>query len=120
MDYIYQWQLTRRTTFAASTGFGTNGFGDFGLVGEEPGEDYFNVLSQSAVFGLELSECNTMYAEWFGIYSDGLDDEFVISVFNIGIDHYVTNNFVIDWRAGVGLSEDADDFFTGVGGGFRF
>jgi hypothetical protein len=41
-------------------------------------------------------------------------------VFNVGIDHYVTDNFVIDWRGGVGLSEDAEDFFTGVGGGYRF
>jgi hypothetical protein len=120
LDYIYQWQLTERSTFAASTGFGTNGFGDFGLVGEEPGEDDFVVLTQSAVVGFELTESNTMYAEWFAIYSDGLEDEFVISVFNIGIDHYVTDNFVIDFRAGIGLSEDADDFFTGVGGGYRF
>jgi hypothetical protein len=120
LDYIYQWQLTRRTTFAASTGFGTNGFGDFGLIGEAPGEDDFNVLTQSAVFGVELTECNTMYAEWYGIWSDGLEDEFVISVFNIGIDHYLTRNWVLDWRAGVGLSDDSDDFFTGVGGGYRF
>jgi hypothetical protein len=120
LDYIYEWQLTERTTFAASTGFGTNGYGDFGLVGEEPGEDYFNVLTQSAVVGMELSESNTMYAEWFGIFSDGLEDEFVISVFNMGIDHYLSDDFVIDYRAGIGLSDDADDFFTGVGGGYRF
>jgi hypothetical protein len=61
-----------------------------------------------------------MYTEWYGIFSDGMDDEFVISVFNIGIDHYVTNNFVVDWRAGVGLSDDADDFFMGVSGAWRF
>jgi hypothetical protein len=72
------------------------------------------------VIGFELSEANTLYAEWYGIFSDGLEDEFVISVFNIGIDHYVNNNFVLDWRAGVGLSHDSDDFFTGVGGGYRF
>ena len=119
-DYIYQWQLSERVTFAGSTGYLENGLGDFGLIPEEPMEENFNVLSQSAVVGLEVSESNTMYVEWFGLYSDGLEDEFVVSFFNIGIDHYITDDFVIDFRAGVGLSEDSDDFFTGVGGGYRF
>ncbi|MEN1681281.1 MAG: transporter [Planctomycetota bacterium] len=120
LDYIYQWALTEGVTFAASTGFGTNGFADFGLVPDEPTDENFSVLTQSAVFGFELSESNTLYAEWFGIYSSGLGDEFAVSVFNIGVDHYVTNNFVVDLRVGVGLSEDSDDFFTGVGGGYRY
>lgn len=120
LDYIYQWQLTEGTTLAGSTGAGTNGFGDFGLVPDEPTNESFNFLSQSAVVGFELSEDNTMYAEWYGIFSDGLEDEFVVSVFNIGIDHYVTDNFVLDVRGGVGLSDDADDFFTGLGGGYRY
>jgi hypothetical protein len=120
LDYIYQWTLAEGITLVGSTGMGTNGFADFGLVAEVPPEDRFHVLSQSVALGFELSESNTMYAEWYGIFSDGLEDEFVISVFNFGIDHYVTNNFVLDWRAGVGLSDDADDFFTGVGGGWRF
>ncbi len=119
LDYIYQWELREGVTLAGSTGYGTNGFADFGLVPDEPSEDNFNVLSQSAVLGLELSESNTLYVEWFGIFSDGLEDEFVVSIFNIGIDHYVTDDFVIDFRAGVGLSEDSDDFFIGVGGGYR-
>lgn len=120
LDYIYQWEFGEGTTLAGSTGYGTNGFGDFGLVSEDPTEDQFNALSQSAALGFELTESNTMYVEWYGIFSDGRDDEFVVSVFNVGIDHYVTNNFVLDVRAGVGLSDDADDFFTGFGGGYRF
>ena len=119
-DYIYEWKLSRGATVAGSTGFGTNGFADFGLVGEEPTADRFNAMSQSAVIGFELTESSTAYAEWYGIFSDGRKDEFVISVFNVGVDHYVTDNFVLDWRAGIGLSDDADDFFTGVGGGYRF
>lgn len=119
-DYIYQWALMEGVTLAGSTGYATNGFGDFGFVPEEPALANFDVLTQSAVLGVELSESNTMYLEWFGVFSDGLDDEFTISVANIGIDHYVTPNLVVDVRAGVGLSEDADDFFAGVGGGYRF
>lgn len=120
LDYIYQWQLTERATIAGSTGFGTDGFGDFGLVPDAPTAERFNVLSQSAVLGYELGHRNTAYLEWFGIYSQGLEDEFGISVLNVGIDHYVSDDFVIDFRIGAGLSSDADDLFTGVGGGYRF
>jgi hypothetical protein len=77
-------------------------------------------MSQSAVVGFELSENSTMYVEWFGIYSHGMEDDIVVNVFNIGVDYYVSNNFVLDVRAGKGLSNDADDFFSGIGGGYRF
>lgn len=120
LDYIYQWELTEGTTFAGSTGFGTNGFGDFGLIPEEPTKDHFNEMTQSVVLGRELSESNTIYAEWFGIFSYGPEDEFIVSVFNVGVDHYLTDDFVLDVRAGVGLTNDSDDFFFGVGGGYRF
>ncbi|MEM9352612.1 MAG: transporter [Planctomycetota bacterium] len=120
LDYIYQWEVAEGVTLAGSTGFGTSGLGDFGLLPEEPADERFNALSQSAVLGMELSEMNTLYTEWYALYSDGLEDEFVVSVFNIGVDHYLTEDFVVDFRAGVGLTEDSDDFFAGVGGGYRF
>ena len=47
-------------------------------------------------------------------------DFFVVSAFNMGVDHYVTDDFVLDIRAGIGLTDDSDDFFVGVGGGYRF
>lgn len=119
LDYIYQWRVGDRATVAGSTGFGSNGYADFGLLPDEPAAEDFKVLSQSAVLGLELTDSNTAYAEWYVIFSSGLADEFVISVFNVGVDHYVTDNFVVDFRAGIGLSDDSDDFFVGVGGGYR-
>ena len=120
MDYIYLWELKEGVTLAGSTGFGTDGLGDFGLVPPEPTSDRYTAFSQSAVLGRELTERSTAYAEWFGIFSRGLEDEFVVSVFNIGVDYYLSDNVVIDFRAGKGLSHDSDDFFVGVGGGLRF
>jgi len=120
LDYIYEWQIAEGVTFAGSTGWGTDGLGDFGLVADDPTSERFNVLTQSAVVGFEVSEQNTMYAEWFGLFSDGLTDEYVMSIFNVGIDHYVTENLVLDVRLGTGLTDDSDDFFCGVGGAYRF
>ena len=119
-DTIYQWQLAEGFTFAGSTGFGTNGFGEFGLLPDPDFNDYYNVWSQSAVVGLELTELNTVYFEWYGIFSDGLEEEFATSILNVGLDHYVNDNFVLDVRVGLGTNEDSDDFFSGIGGGFRF
>ena len=120
LDCVYEWELSECVTLAGSTGFGTNGLGDFGLIPEEPAEDDFLAMYQSAALGFELNESNTIYTEWYGIFSRGLEDEFVVSVFNVGIDHFVTDDFVLDVRTGLGLTDDSDDFFAGVGGGYRF
>lgn len=120
LDYIYEWQIAENITFAGSTGWGVDGLGDFGLVADSPAEERFEVVTQSAVVGCELSEQNTMYAEWFGLFSDGLAEEYIISVLNVGVDHYVTKNLVVDVRVGAGLTDDADDFFCGIGGAYRF
>ena len=61
-----------------------------------------------------------MYAEWYGHFTHGLADEFTISIFNMGIDHYITDDIVVDIRVGVGLNDESDNFFAGVGGGYRF
>jgi Putative MetA-pathway of phenol degradation len=120
LDYIYQWEIMAGTTIAGSTGFATDGFADFSFLPEDQRADHSLALSQSAVLGTELSDDSTIYFEWFGIFSHGMEDEIVANVFDIGVDYYVTNNFVLDLRVGTGLSDDADDFFSGVGGGYRF
>lgn len=119
-DYIYQWTLLERMSLAGSTGFGTRGFGEFGILPDQPTEQYFNAFSQSVAMGVEWSEVNTVYLEWYGLYSEGLEDEFTVSVLNVGVDHYLSDNLIVDLRLGIGLSEDSDDFFSGVGGGYRF
>ena len=120
VDYIYAWELHEGLTLYGSTGFGTNGLGDFSLLPEEPAVDDFIVWLQSIAVGAELTERTTIYVEYFGVHSHALADDFSINVFNIGVDYYVTDDFVLDVRAGVGLSPDTDDFFSGIGGGYRF
>lgn len=119
-DYIYGWELLEGWELYGSTGCATNGLGDFSSLPEDPAGDEFVVWSQSVALGIELTEQMTFYSEWFGLFSHALEDNFTITVYNVGVDYYLTDNLVVDLRAGVGLSEDADDFFTGVGGGYRF
>ena len=120
LDYIYGWQLTDEFTLYGSTGFSTSGLDDFSLLPDEQESDHFMMWSQSVALGVELTERTSLYTEWFGLFSHALEDEFTISIFNLGVDYYVTDDFVLDLRAGMGLTDDSDDLFTGVGGGYRF
>ncbi len=119
LDYIYAWKLAEGWELYGSSGFATSGLDDFSLLPEEPDTDHFIVWSQSAALGVELTERTTLYVEWFGLFSYALEDDFGIGVGNLGVDYYVTDDFVVDFRIGIGLTGEADDFFSGIGGGFR-
>lgn len=120
LDYIYSWELIEGCELYGSTGYSPGGLGEFSLIPDEPETDRFVIWSQSVAIGIELTERMTMYNEWFGLYSTGLEDELSIGIYNVGIDYYITDDFVIDVRVGMGLTPDSDDFFTGIGGGYRF
>lgn len=120
-EYIYAWDIEDSFELYGSTGVSTNARGDFAFASESPGDDRFVVFSQSIAVGRDLTERIHGYAEVFGYFSHGLGTREVNPVFlDIGADYFVTNNFVIDTRFGVGLNDDADDFFCGLGAGWRF
>lgn len=120
LDYIYGWKVAEGWELYGSSGWATGGLGDFGLIPEEPSEDWFVVWSQSVALGVELTENVTMYNEFYGLFSSELEDDFSVVVYNIGFDYYLSDDFVLDIRFGKGLTPAADDFFTGIGGGYRF
>ena len=80
----------------------------------------FVAWEQSVALGIPLTERMELYVEYFGIFSDGLPDEFTIGFVNAGIDFLITNDIVFDIRVGSGLTDDSDDLFAGIGGGIRF
>lgn len=120
LAYIYGWKLNEKWSLYGSTAYLPSGLGEGSLVPEEPESEHFTVIGQSIALGTELTEKNTIYGEWFGLFSDGLEDDYSLSFLNVGVDHYFTDNLLIDFRVGVGLTEDSEDFFAGVGGGARF
>lgn len=63
LDYIYGWQVQEGWELSGSTGFGTNGLGDIGVLPEDPASDRFIVWSQSVALGIELNEHVTIYNE---------------------------------------------------------
>ena len=120
LDYIYGWKICKGWEVYGSTGFATDGFADFGFLPEEPTHDRFSIMHQSLAVGTELNEHMTLFTEYYGIFTSDLAEDYTAHVFNMGLDYYVTKNFVLDLRVGKGLNRDADDLFAGVGGGYRF
>ncbi|MEP3477758.1 MAG: transporter [Fuerstiella sp.] len=121
LDYIYGWQLAPKVVLYGSTGFSTNALGDFTFVSVDPFDDDFMLYTQSLAVGVELTEQVTLYSEFFGLFTDGFEDDEESPVFfNVGVDYYVNDDFVLDARIGTGLSSDAEDLFVGVGGAYRF
>ena len=120
LDYIYGWRLSKFVELYGSTGFATNGLADFAFLPADPANEDFMLYTQSIAVGADLTGKVTAYGEFFGLFTDGFEDDDESPVFfNIGVDYYFSNNFVVDVRVGHGLNRDADDFFCGVGGGWR-
>ncbi|MEM8666942.1 MAG: transporter [Planctomycetota bacterium] len=120
LDYIFGWELNETWVLYGSAGYVTGALGDFGFVPEEPAEDWFIVWTQSVALSTELTDRTTVYNEFYSLFSYALEDDFAVVFYNIGVDYYLTENFVLDFRIGKGLTPDSDDFFSGIGGGFRF
>ena len=121
LDYIYGWRLNPRVEIYGSSGFSTNALGEFAFRPTAPADEEFILYTQSVAIGTELSDRVTAYTEFFGLFTDGFEnDEERPVFFNVGLDYYVSDNVVLDVRAGTGLNADAEDLFFGMGGAFRF
>lgn len=121
VDYIYGWELGEYFTFAGSSGANGNALGDVAFIDPDADpEDGFVAWTQSFALGARLTERTTGYFEWFGIFTDGREEEASLSFLNFGVDYLINKNLVIDARIGWGLTPESDDVFAGLGGGFRF
>ncbi|MBN2215840.1 MAG: transporter [Pirellulales bacterium] len=105
IDYIYGWDIAERISLTGSTGAWWTAWD----------ADDFTVIHQSFALGLGVTERLGCFCEWFGLFYEGSDDDRPDYYFDTGLTYLVTEDFQLDWRIGVGLSESADNLFTGVG-----
>ena len=90
---------------------------NFAVVSEE-GDRFFQPATSVAV-GYSIDDRWGAYMEYFGFYPNSEHTDCAHTI-NGGLTYLVTNNLQLDIRAGFGLNEEADDFFTGVGFSWRF
>jgi hypothetical protein len=105
INYLYSWEFTKKLSLNCSTG---------SLWTAESG-DHFWQFSQSASVEYELTEKLHIFNEWFALFRYESNDNRPQHYYDAGLTYLVTPNFQLDWRAGLGLSNASDGFFTGCG-----
>jgi hypothetical protein len=90
---------------------------NFGVPSDEEGRFFQSAASISLAYA--PTDWLGTYVEYFGFYPSERGSDCAHTL-NGGFTFPITDDFQIDVRAGMGLNEEADDFFTGIGFAFRF
>lgn len=93
--------------------------GQFVLAAPVEDSRRFVQTAASLSLGISLTDRLGTYVEYIGTFHNARDSDCAHTV-NGGFTYLITNNLQIDIRAGAGLNEEADDFFTGAGLSWRF
>lgn len=106
---LWAYELTERFSLAGNVNLGV------------PTEEAHRFVQSSASvsLGMSVAERIGAYAEYFGFYPNAHGSD-CAHYLNGGMTFLITEDFQLDVRAGLGLNEEADDFFTGVGFAWRF
>jgi hypothetical protein len=112
VNWLYGWDVNDWLSTAGSTQFNR-------AIDGESGEPYIE-FAQSWTIGYSFTESWGAYTEWFCFVPDGADTARTEHYMDGGFTFLVSDDLQLDWRAGVGLSEAAADYFLGTGLSARF
>jgi len=110
--WIYAWEVNNFISTAGST--------QGNRVLDDATGDPFVSIAQSWTIAYTLTERLGMYTEWFAFFPTGADTEQVEHFADGGFTYLLSNNVQYDVRAGIGLNNEADDYFVGTGFSIRF
>jgi hypothetical protein len=108
--YVFGWSSSGGAVWDTAIRYSTGSFE----------EDDFNVWAPSTVLKVPVGERWKVHAEYFGIFSNGRADESVQQFFSPGAHYLITPNFEIGVRVGWGLNDEAPNFFSNAGLGWRY
>jgi hypothetical protein len=108
--YTFGWAFVNKWRLDSSIRYGT----------EHAGEDAFNQWAPSIVLRIPVNEQWHAHIEYFGIYSDGAASEQSRPFISPGMHYLITPNLELGARLGWGVTDDAPNFFSNVGVGWRF
>ena len=83
-------------------------------------DDHFHIWAPSSVLKIPVGERWKVHAEYFGVFTEGREDESVQHFFSPGPHYLITSNLEIGVRVGWGLNREAPNFFSNVGLGWRY
>lgn len=108
--YVFGWELPNRWKLDGALRYGT---------GSEK-EDRFNIWAPSAVLKVPVGERVNVHAEYFGLFSQGKEGEFVRHFVSPGAHYLITDDLEVGVRVGWGLNGQSARFFVNAGLGWRF
>ena len=108
--YVFGWQLANRWKWDSSMRYGY----------DSVEHDHFNIWAPSTVLKITLSEQWNTHAEYFGVFSQGRERDGVQHYFSPGVHYLLTPDFEIGLRVGWGLNDQAANFFSNAGLGWRY
>ena len=76
--------------------------------------------SASVVLKVPVMERLAVHVEYFGLFSDGKERDFVRQFFSPGAHYLVNDNLEVGFRVGWGLNDQSARFFVNAGVGLRF
>jgi hypothetical protein len=112
VNYLYSWTINDFISTAGSTQANR-------AIEALPGSAYAE-FAQSWTIGYSLTERLGAFTEWFVLVPHSAEDARNEHYLNGGFTFLITDNVQWDIRVGMGLDEDAHDFFAGSGLSLRF
>src|SRR5690606_17580768 len=103
VNYLYSWSINDFISMAGSTQLNR-------VMESLPGTAY-SEFAQSCSIGYSLSDRLGAFTEWFVLVPHSSDDARNEHYFNGGFTFLITDNVMWDIRGGVGLDNEATDYF---------
>ncbi len=107
LSWLYGWDINDFLSTAGSSQANMR-------IDDGSGDKYVQ-YAQSWTIGYSLTDKLGAYTEWFALFPSGADTVKPVHYFDGGFTYQFTNNLQWDIRGGVGLNDEADDFFVGSG-----
>lgn len=108
--YVFGWQLPNRWKWDSAMRYSY----------DSSEGDHFNIWAPSTVLKIPLGESWAVHGEYFGVFSQGRERDRAQHYFSPGVHYLITRDFEIGIRVGWGLNNQASNFFSNVGAGYRF
>jgi len=112
VNWLYGWDINETLSTAGSTQF------NFAVDDNSP--NTYTEWTQTWTVGYALHDQVGAYTEWFAFFPHGSESAQSEHYANCGMTFKVTEDVQWDIRTGMGLTDAAADWFTGIGVAFRF
>jgi hypothetical protein len=119
--YVFGWSSSGGAVWDTAIRYSTGSLEVSNVESNPPVmKDDFNVWSPSTVLKVPIGERWKVHAEYFGVFSDNRADETVQNFFSPGAHYLINPDLEVGVRVGWGLNDEAPNFFSNAGVGWRF